>query len=670
MLFSYPGPLTGAEYDSSFNSSFISRSLHSCMETTDPLQDSSLSSLPESPPDPPKTLFQAGLRALFQLSSFTKQSSVQQRIHAAVMQDQRRRIQEQKKTIGGLVSYALQLEAEVDHSNIALDSAQYKAAELAVSHDHLCKEYDALTTAHSSLQFERAATISAVHATIARLELAEKDVTDANAARAVEQDYYSELLALAAADKAKLEADVFRLTEENSALESQIVDLEFQQLSSAFSIIDGKAALDEERAAHALTSLEVSQLREDVLMLSIGLDIRQAQLDMSNETVSALEGKLSDERTMSAEYQSSCYVAETKVSELVAQLALKEAQIKEQEAELAAQDVLLKRKDDEIVSKDLRFQEQDDQLEALTDAHDVEKEEHCMSVFAAELERDLILESETNLKEDIKIKDDALAAAEEALIAATAAHEDTKLEFTAKLTDAMAEITKVKVDAKDREASLTKQLEQECNAHQVTRQDLDTIQHRLSAVTEDRDATRRELAVTNNRMFQEVGQLRAMYTLAAQDETTFKHALEKYRVLEEKLDTMLKEKRTLELSKRAVEDAFVAKMKRCDALEKEIATLRKVKGRASAASTPTKGASDDKENAPVDHAFLLNGVSPMASLISMHLLILTHFHTGDTHPSQYSDDLQSLFFQCIHEPLCIARVRRHVQDTQFVEARR
>ncbi|CAL1714317.1 unnamed protein product [Somion occarium] len=599
MLFSYPGPLTGAEYDSSFNSSF----------------DSSLSSLPESPPDPPKTLFQAGLRALFQLSSFTKQSSVQQRIHAAVMQDQRRRIQEQKKTIGGLVSYALQLEAEVDHSNIALDSAQYKAAELAVSHDHLCKEYDALTTAHSSLQFERAATISAVHATIARLELAEKDVTDANAARAVEQDYYSELLALAAADKAKLEADVFRLTEENSALESQIVDLEFQQLSSAFSIIDGKAALDEERAAHALTSLEVSQLREDVLMLSIGLDIRQAQLDMSNETVSALEGKLSDERTMSAEYQSSCYVAETKVSELVAQLALKEAQIKEQEAELAAQDVLLKRKDDEIVSKDLRFQEQDDQLEALTDAHDVEKEEHCMSVFAAELERDLILESETNLKEDIKIKDDALAAAEEALIAATAAHEDTKLEFTAKLTDAMAEITKVKVDAKDREASLTKQLEQECNAHQVTRQDLDTIQHRLSAVTEDRDATRRELAVTNNRMFQEVGQLRAMYTLAAQDETTFKHALEKYRVLEEKLDTMLKEKRTLELSKRAVEDAFVAKMKRCDALEKEIATLRKVKGRASAASTPTKGASDDKENAPVDHAFLLNGVSPMETPI-------------------------------------------------------
>ncbi|CAL1714306.1 unnamed protein product [Somion occarium] len=595
MLFSYPGPPTGAEYDSSFNSSF----------------DSSLSSLPESPPDPLKTLFQAGLRALFQLSSFTKQSSVQQRIHAAVMQDQRRRIQEQKKTIGGLVSYALQLEAEVDHNYMALDSAQCKAAELAVSHDHLCKEYDALTTAHSSLQFERAATISAIHATIARLELAEKDVIDTNAARAVEQESHSELLAMAAADKAKLEAEVFRLTEENSALESQIVHLEFQQFSSAFSIIDGKAALDEERTAHALTSLEVSQLQEDVLMLSIGLDIRQAQLDVSNETVSALEGKLSDERTVSAEYQTCCYVAETKVSELVAQLALKEAQIKEQEAELAAQDVLLKRKDGEIVSKDLRLKEQNDELEALTDAHDVEKEELCMSVFAAELERDLILESETSLKEDIKMKDDALAAADEALIAATAAHEDTKLEFTAKLTDAMTELRKVEVEAKDREASLTKQLEQECNAHQVTREDLDFIQHRLSTAAEDRDATRRELTATNRRMFQEVGQLRAMYTLAAQDETTFKHAREKHRVLEEKLDTMMKERRTLELSKRAVEDAFVAKMKRCDALEKEIATLRKMKGRASAASTPAKGASDDKENAPVDHAFLLKAVSPM-----------------------------------------------------------
>ncbi|KAJ3484177.1 hypothetical protein NLI96_g5826 [Meripilus lineatus] len=291
---------------------------------------------------------------------------------------------------------------------------------------------------------------------------------------------------------------------------------------------------------HALEiSTLTSQLVEKDSMLSVTrttLDDTKADLEAANTTVSTLFAELSDKNTALSEAQAE--LTETEV-------ALKVAEDKLCAEEAAHQD--------SVVFADAKTLElsrelvQHDQLIA----HLTECEEAALK-DVARLEatnkdlRDHILTLEAQLSStpSAPSSDLILSVDETSSDLEDALAKNAVLEATTKATEVI-------------NADLTRAFGQECDAHDATRKDVQSLRSRLAVALNDlKDANEK---------------IESLHLQMESREVEY-HALEQK--VSEVVAEMSKENAQLGQSKKSIEELLVAKVDRCDRLEKENMTLR------------------------------------------------------------------------------------------------
>ena len=226
---------------------------------------------------------------------------------------------------------------------------------------------------------------------------------------------------------------------------------------------------------------------------------------------------------------------------------------------MAAKDEEMKRKDEQLADAQAQLEKKDEEIQDLKDTHVRELDELSNTLLAAEIERDLLRESEANLQEQVKNLDTKLAACNATL-------EETTIALIKKTQD----LKHVKADVERREAELTVQLEHEIDAHKATAEELKVARALVTTLTQERDTTQVELKDVRQ-------QLRNARRSSTYDETSFEIAREENRSLEAKLETVNNNYRMLETSKRSIERAFAEKINYCETLEKENTILKRTK---------------------------------------------------------------------------------------------
>ncbi|KAK7687831.1 hypothetical protein QCA50_009050 [Cerrena zonata] len=473
------------------------------------------------------SIHDAGLRALFQLPLAKQKAEFHSKVQSTLLQRQHIHRQEQEKTIQDLVAYSLRLQEESEHYFATLRTTQIALAEEQVSHQSLCSTHSA--------------SLALLSTTTAKLELIEADLLAAYASLALQQE----------------------------------IDAEASIQSAAY-----KTLLEREQAAHMLTLSQIGSLTSENLALSTGLYEAQT-------TIQTLNDKLEHERAVSADHQTSAYLASTRIAELLAQLKEK--------------DDLLRANDSQLVEVREQLERKCNEIQALANTHAHAQDELSNDLLAAEIERDLLLESETNLEEEVKSLDTSLAATNDKLATCNAALEES----TAMLITKKRELELVKADAKCREAALTKQLQHESDALQATREDLSAVQHRVASLTQERDAAQAEVKDARR-------ELHNTRRKSVHDDSSFELARQENNLLEEKLEAVNNEIRMLEASKKSIEQAFAAKVDHCEMLEKELKTVK-----GCMPNTPVKMAFGGKENMKSPAPPCTPSVSVSSTLVTM-----------------------------------------------------
>ncbi|KAK7687816.1 hypothetical protein QCA50_009035 [Cerrena zonata] len=216
---------------------------------------------------------------------------------------------------------------------------------------------------------------------------------------------------------------------------------------------------------------------------------------------------------------------------------------------LNEKDDLLRENDAQLIQAREQLERKNDEIQALADAYAYAQDELSKDLLAAETERDLLLESETNLEEEVKSLDTSLAVRNDKLATCSAAPEES----TTMLITKKRELELVKADGKCREAAFAKQLQHESDALQATREDISVVQHRVASLTQERDPAQSELKDSRC-------ELHNTCQKSVHDDNSFELARQENSLLEEKLESVNNDHhRMLGAGKKSIEQAFAAK---------------------------------------------------------------------------------------------------------------
>ncbi|KAJ3482103.1 hypothetical protein NLI96_g7199 [Meripilus lineatus] len=299
-------------------------------------------------------------------------------------------------------------------------------------------------------------------------------------------------------------------------------------------------ANNDQKIAKEVHSLEIStltgQLTQRDSVARISSEDTKADLEAANATISTLSSQISDKNTALSDAQAE--LTETKV-------ALKVAEDKLCVEDAAHQD-LVTFADTKILELSRELVQHDQLI-----AHLSECEEAAL--------KDVARLEATN--KDLSDRIITLEAQLSSILTAPSSDPIVSVdEVSAELENALANNAVLGATIKTTEvinADLTRAFEQECDAHDATRKDIQSLQTHLAVASKD-------LKVANEK-------LESLQYQMESREVEY-HALEQK--VSEVVAEMNKENAQLGQSKKSIEELLVAKVDRCDRLEKENLSLR------------------------------------------------------------------------------------------------
>ncbi|TCD60026.1 hypothetical protein EIP91_010857 [Steccherinum ochraceum] len=530
-----------------------------------------------------------GILSIFRLSSFRKQHAIQTGLQASTIASLNKTLDDREKNLGDLKANSTALHAQLNDVKTELDTARHGLAEerklkelLVVSLDVLRREKEKLVAAQNALLKEAKIPFSSAE-------------TKTHCAPGAS-------LGLATSPSSKS-------TSQNQGF-SAVAET---QLCSELSRVTAELANMKQAYESALAN--VSRLEEECTSGAASLDLLNFRFAVAERQLSLANARLQDTEDLEIALRDQT----AKASDLAAQLLQKDQELGAlHQARFALECEFKKTK--EVV--------------------DEEKADLETSIFAVELERDLLLKSEAELTQTLKEKTESLSTAEACLIEALKVKDialsdllaarsrivtlekdqDRLAELraeTARLQTILQEralnneevvrlktsllvrddiIKKLENDVSDLHATLSnaeercdsvqKQLQGECEAHHETRNDLGLIIRRLAALTAEKDDAQTKLKeaqdtadeaktalnTTTRRLSLELDQMKTREDVEVEAERQEKIVLEVR--AQSAVEELTLENKLLEQSKKGLEEALLGKVDRCEALEREVASLQ------------------------------------------------------------------------------------------------